>query len=454
MPLAVSPTGSHPGITAQTGAGTQGTGFVLAIFFVAFFLPFGGEVLGMSIYPLRAVVLILFLPFVARLLMGQAGRLTLPDGLMAAFSFWVMLTLVYHHGVARLPYGAVLGVEAFGGYVIGRLLIRNATDYRKFISIFLITLMIIIVPAFLEFTNPGPGSMVRWGFARVQLNFPHEILYGLFCSMAVANSYYLYRDSKARLIPAMGVALSTTAMSLSSAPLLAMVLQLGMILWDRVMGGRWKLFAWLTLAAYVFLQLFTSRGAVVFLINKVTFSPQTGYMRLHIWTYGKAAVLDNPIFGIGLNEWPRPTWLAASVDNFWLLTAMRHGLPGVLFLLGALALHIILIIRVQNLDPSRQTIRVAYLVTLVGLMFTLSTVHIWNELIVFVMFYLGAGAFLYTSPAESSGSDPTGGAKQRVPAGRRATLPLSRFNPSALASRAAPGPVTRHHYLSSEPPAR
>jgi hypothetical protein len=440
MPRAVSPTESHPGVPVQTGSATQGTGLILAIFFMAFFLPLGGEVLGMSVYPLRAVVLILFIPFVARLLMGQAGRLTLPDVLLASFSIWIMVTLVFHHGLERLPYGAVLGIEAFGGYTLGRILIRTSADYRKFIQFFLITLMLMIVPAFLEFLHPGPGSMVRWGFARVQLNFPHEILYGLFCSMAVANSYYLYRDRKISLILALGIALSTTVMSLSSAPLLAMVLQLGMILWDKVTGGRWKLFAGLSLAAYVFLQLFTSRGAVVFLINKVTFSPQTGYMRLHIWTHGKAAVLNNPIFGIGLNDWPRPTWLTPSVDNFWLLTAMRHGLPGVTLLLGALIVHIVLILRVQTMDPLRQTIRVAYLVTLLGLMFTLCTVHIWNELVIFVMFYIGAGAFLYTSPPET-GPEP-GEADQTAPKDRRTALPLTRFRPSSHSTaRAALVPV-------------
>lgn len=449
MPLAASPTGSNLSLAAQTGTGTQGTGFVLAVFFLAFFLPVGGEVLGMSIYPLRAVVLILFIPFMARLMLGQAGRWTMPDSLITAFSVWIMVTLVYHHGVERLPYGAVLAVEALGGYAIGRVVIRNSADYRKFINFFLITLLIMIIPAFLEFANPGPGSMVRWGFARVQLNFPHEILYGLFCSMAVANSYYLYRANKVQLLSAMGIALSTTVMSLSSAPLLAMVLQLGMILWDKVMGGRWKLFAWLALTSYVFLELFTSRGAVVFLINKVTFSPQTGYMRLHIWTYGKAAVLDNPIFGIGLNDWPRPTWLTSSVDNFWLLTSMRHGLPAILLLLGALSLHIVLILQAKNLDSSRQTIRVAYLVTLLGLMFTLCTVHIWNELVVFVMFYLGAGAFLYTS-APDTGSDPTRSTGQVAPRGKRDALPLTRFNASVRPSRTTPGLVRTHRSFSSE----
>lgn len=216
------------------------------------------------------------------------------------------------------------------------------------------------------------------------------------------------------------------------------------------MGGRWKLFAGLSLAAYVFLQLFTSRGAVVFLINKMTFSPQTGYMRLHIWTHGKAAVLDNPIFGIGLNDWPRPSWLTASVDNFWLLTAMRHGLPGVGFLLGAFILHIVLILRVQKLDQARQTIRVAYLVTLLGLMFTLCTVHIWNELVIFVMFYIGAGAFLYSTPPET-GPEPGKEPGRTVQPGKRTALPLTRFNPSAVpGTRAAPGPVRAQRSFTSE----
>ena len=42
----------------------------------------------------------------------------------------------------------------------------------------------------------------------------------------------------------------------------------------------------------------------------------------------------HPVFGIGLNDWTRPWWRAkmASFDNFWLLQAMRFGLPTLIFL--------------------------------------------------------------------------------------------------------------------------
>ena len=36
--------------------------------------------------------------------------------------------------------------------------------------------------------------------------------------------------------------------------------------------------------------------------------------------------MDNPLFGIGLNDWTRPDWMNNSIDSFWLLMTMQHGL--------------------------------------------------------------------------------------------------------------------------------
>jgi len=49
-------------------------------------------------------------------------------------------------------------------------------------------------------------------------------------------------------------------------------------------------------------------------------------------------VRAHPVFGIGYGDWARPNWIPASVDNFWLLTAMRHGVPGLGFLAAAFIL--------------------------------------------------------------------------------------------------------------------
>jgi hypothetical protein len=175
-----------------------------------------------------------------------------------------------------------------------------------------------------------------------------------------------------------------------------------MILWDKVTRGRWKLLAFLVGSVYVFLELATNRGAVVIFIETLTFSPQSGWWRIHIWRYGSESVLNHPIMGIGLNDWVRPVWLTGSVDNFWLLMAMRHGLVGVAFLAVAVALHTAYVLRCSPSDEGTRSIRTGYAITLAGLIFVLSTVHVWNEVAVFVMFFFGAGAFLYNSTSSQA----------------------------------------------------
>ena len=106
----------------------------------------------------------------------------------------------------------------------------------------------------------------------------------------------------------------------------------------------------------------------------------------------------NPIFGIGLNDWARPGWLAGSVDNFWLLMAMRYGVVGFGFLVAGLAFNFYHTVRADLDTEDERNCRRGYLVGSVSLMFSLATVHIWSQVALFVMFYFGAGAWMYTRP--------------------------------------------------------
>jgi hypothetical protein len=83
-----------------------------------------------------------------------------------------------------------------------------------------------------------------------------------------------------------------------------------------------------------------------------------------------------------------------SVDNFWLLTAMRYGIPAVVFLMVGIVLGLWAILRRQDLSAEDAQARNAYVVGAVGLFFTLCTVFVWGSTSVFVMFYIGAGVWL------------------------------------------------------------
>ncbi len=112
--------------------------------------------------------------------------------------------------------------------------------------------------------------------------------------------------------------------------------------------------------------------------------------------------MTHPLLGIGLNDWARPDWMSPSVDNFWLLMAMRYGLPGLTLLALAFLLHMMFLVRAKNLSEEAWMLRLGYTVTLCGLIFILATVDIWDAVQIFVFFFLGTGAFLYTSDQSES----------------------------------------------------
>ena len=96
-----------------------------------------------------------------------------------------------------------------------------------------------------------------------------------------------------------------------------------------------------------------------------------------------------------MNEWRRTGWTwTASVDNFWLVTAMRHGIPAFLFLVAAIVINLRRIFANKALPESAVECRSAYLVMSTGLFFTLSTVHVWGGPSILVMALIGGGAWM------------------------------------------------------------
>ena len=200
-------------------------------------------------------------------------------------------------------------------------------------------------------------------------------------------------------------------------------IQIGLILWGRLTGNRWWLLTILFSVTYVTLDLLSNRGPVILMIETLTLNPQTAWWRVHIWNFGTQSVMAHPFLGIGLNDWARPEWLASTVDNFWLLLAMRHGLPAALMLVLGLVWHVWQIIRARDLSDADAQIRTAYIISFVALCFGLSTVHAWGAPSVLIMFYFGMGSYFYTGGTQPAGPGET----SAISADPRAPLPYTRF---------------------------
>ena len=119
-------------------------------------------------------------------------------------------------------------------------------------------------------------------------------------------------------------------------------MQTGLIGWEVLTRGiraRWRLLSLGCVLAYFSIDLLSNRTPFHVIVTYLTFNVQTGYNRILIWQYGSAEVLRHPIFGIGLGDWERPAWMSSSMDNFWLVIAVRYGLPAFILICRAVILN-------------------------------------------------------------------------------------------------------------------
>lgn len=452
-------------IPRTDGETTERSGALLVVFIATLLMPISFEVAGVRLTPARLFLLIAIVPMAVGIVTGRYGRFTPVDAFFLLHGAWIALALTVVEGVSKIPFAGITAVELIGGYFVGRVLVRDIADYRRLFRIVLIAILCLLPFAVLEnitgrmlipdllrpvFDTPFRANSAygRMGLERAYVVFEHPILWGLFCSMTLANWIMLARGNLIKIGIGAGLSLYTTMLSLSSAPLLACSVQLGLLGWGWVMGGRWKLLMILSVTGYVVLDLLSNRTPVTILIDTLTFNPMTGYVRIAIFDYGWAAAKANPIFGIGFNDWFRPNWVTSSVDNFWLVSAMRYGMVGAAFIILAFIAHFWLLARARITDPDAAAVRLGHAIALAGVGFTLVTVHIWGALSVFVMFYVGAGAWLYSGTAqETGGGGEPQGVVESAPAERPARSRYSRFAPrpasaqDAAAAQAAAGPA-------------
>lgn len=401
---------------------SDASGALLILFVLTLLTPVAFEMVGTRLSPNRLFLLASIVPFAIRIVSGQIGRFTLVDLFFLLHGVWIFVALIAVEGVSRIPFAGITAVELVGGYFVGRALVTNAAGYRRLFTIVLVALICLLpfavyesftgkmlIPDLLRpvFETPyrGRSAYGRMGLERVYGVFSHPILWGLFCALTLANFVALARGNVGKIVFAMIFTLYTTFLSLSAAPLIAYGLQVGLLTWGWIMGGKWKILLIGSAVGYVLIDLLSDRTPVTILIETLTFNPATGYTRIAIFDAGWAAVKGSPLFGIGFNDWSRPHWLTSSVDNFWLLTAMRYGMVGVGFFILAVLAHFWLLARARIIDPDTAAIRVGHAIALAGVSFTLGTVHIWDTVSVFVMFYIGAGAWMYAF-------EPTGIAAQ------------------------------------------
>ena len=448
---------------------------VVVLYFLGVIFPLLFRLGPLSMTSLRLLLLGLTVPLMINLFRGRYGRIIWTDTLFVLFVVWSFISLLVNNPNQAIENAGSTGVEFLGGYVFGRAYVRNAEQFLRLCR-FLATCVLLMFPfalyetmtgqsLFITLLNAVPGVKTvaivymdkRMGLDRVQLAFAHPIHFGLFCSFVVPLVFVAMRDriSNVKRIFLAGTALITGSLALSSGALLAMALQCALVIWSTVFARikwRWWLLLGLFVLAYVVIDLLSNRSPIRVFLSYATFSAHTAYWRSIIFEWGMINVWANPIFGLGLRDWVRPSYMySGSMDNFWLVNAVRFGIPGFLLLTVGMILVLYGVMR-RNFDEDHTLlmIRRAWVFMMMGLIFTLCTVHVWGNVYSCVMFIFGAGVWIMDaqSNAEARSTEaPSPRAEQRYSrdfseevataqqtnptpeAAAKQSLPYSRFPP-------------------------
>ena len=419
----------------------------MVLFLVSLLIPMVVYLGPFRLLPHRIFLLIAFVPLLTRLLSGRAGRMILPDYLIAGSTVWAALAILASQpGPSALEPIGIHFVEFLGAYLVGRVAIRSADEFRRFVrTLFGLILLLIPFAALESFThrailqqlipfsfgNGVEAGGPRWGLRRAQTVFAHPILYGTFVSSGLGLCWYALKPAAA-LAKRVGTAVTVfvaTFFSLSSGAIVSFVVQSACIGWDiffrNTLRNHWKIFLWCIAALYVLLDMASNRSPFHLLVDYATFSSSTAYYRIVIWRWGIDNVWAHPIFGLGLkiSDWNRASWMGGSIDNFWLMIAMQYGIPAFLMMAGAIILIMYRMGKMTLADPIDRACRTGYLVSLSGMIVAGGTVHYWQTMLAFFMFLVGIGSvddhrWRSRSDAGGCGSRVPGAAENRDEPGK------------------------------------
>ena len=177
---------------------------------------------------------------------------------------------------------------------------------------------------------------------------------------------------------------------------------------ERVANLGWRLFLFGAGLLYAAVELTSNTGFYGLLIRYASLNTVSAYNRVLIWQYGTENIARNPWFGIGYADWVRPSWMhSGSFDHFWLIMALRFGIPESLLLLGATLGGIVMVAvasQRQNVVDARLLRGIAISLGVFAL--GVNSVSLWLSALVWFSMLLGIAVSLGNAPAQGLGFRP------------------------------------------------
>jgi hypothetical protein len=390
------------------------------LFLIGLIIPWAIEIGSFGLTVSRVVLLVMTVPCLIKWSRGDAGRQTPLDWIALMLCAWVCVALIVNAGLADgIESGGMIAVETAGAYFLARCYVRTAADFKSVVRLLFCTTVLLLPFALIEALTGNNIAMsifgavlptvkvsydgLRMGLKRVQSVYEHPILFGVCSGLTLSLVYIVLGQGRSLFFRLSTAALVffTAALSMSSGPYGAMAAQIGLMGWAAVTARikyNWLLFGGLVLATFVIIEVGSNQSVPQFYISRFSFDRDTAWLRLLIWEFGSASVLNHPLFGIGFGSWARPVWLSDSIDMFWMAAAVRYGIPGGLLTLALPTAALIQVSSARLTDPIVQRYRLGYLIV-IGSFFVVGwTVHFWGAAYLLLLFMLGAGGW-FRSPA-------------------------------------------------------
>lgn len=406
----------RPARTAKRQEATRRSAFWPMLFIFTLALPVSYYFGPVRLSPYRILLMAMLLPCFFMWISGKAGKIRSCDIYILLYLAWSSLSIFLNMGNSGFEPAGMLVIETLGAYLLARCFVRDAATFRSTVKFFFLIVVFLLPFAAAEAILKQPilynlfrllGSVtpptdmeMRMGMRRAQGSLEHPILFGVFCSAALSLAYYSYGRAAGGFWGSFraGTAFLATFFSLSTGAYLSAMVQLMLIGWDRVtrtVQKRWKILGAIVIVGYILVDSLSNRSPFQVFISYLTFNQHNSYNRVLTWIYGTQHVMNHPWIGGGLGlDWIRPWWMNPSVDNFWLVVAMRHGLPAIAFLMLAIAAMMRQVTKLDLETGEVDNARKGLLITLAGLSFAICSVHLWNASYVLFIFLIGCGPWM------------------------------------------------------------
>ena len=340
---------------------------LLAVLYSVFLLPpeVEASIFGISLPSYRMALLIVSVPSLWSAMRTRTGTVQFMDVAVAIIGFWTMLSFTTNYGFGEgFVRGAGVLIDTVLPYFVVRTSIKSLDDLRYTLILLLPAIAVagavlvaesfsgrlLMRPAFASIfgnlsgyvAGESSGSLVlesdrRLGLMRAYGPFPHPILAGIMM-IGWLPMYYFSGLRSWPLI--LGILIPLTGVfGLSSAAFLALIVAVAVIVIYHVKAYVPKV-SWWTITGLIITAFWTlhmvSKNGIIYVLSRLTLTPETAEYRIHIWEWGSINVEKHPWLGIAYKQWERASWMGESVDAHFLLMAMRHGLVVAIMMLAAI----------------------------------------------------------------------------------------------------------------------